>query len=93
MGETANWTPIFIMGGFLVVMYLFMIRPQKKSEAQLKDIRSKLEIGDEVTTIGGIVGRVVSLKEDFILIETGSDRTKMRLKRWAVQSVEKVELD
>ena len=93
MGDFNSWGGILIMGGFLVVMYLFLIRPQKKNENELKEIRSNLEVGDEITTIGGIVGRIISMKEDTILIETGSDRNKLRLKRWSVNAVEKVELD
>lgn len=91
--DLSAYSPILMIGLLFVIMYFVMIRPQKKNENQLKEMRNKLEIGDEVTTIGGIVGRVISMKEDYILIETGSERNKLRLKRWSVQSVEKVELD
>ena len=74
----------------LVVMYFLMIRPQKKKDEQLQDLRNALEIGDNVTTIGGIVGRVVALKDDTIVLETGTERNKVRFKRWAVQDVEKL---
>lgn len=76
-----------------VVMYFLLIKPQKKKDAEVRKLRSEVELGDEITTIGGIVGRVVSIKEDNLLIETGSDRNKMRIKRWAIQSVEKVTMD
>ena len=49
-------------------------------------MRSALEVGDEITTAGGIIGRVVSLKDDTLVIETGSDRSKIRIARWAVQT-------
>lgn len=91
--DLSTYSPILMLGLLFIIMYFVMIRPQKKNENQLKEMRNKLEIGDEITTIGGIVGRVISMKEDYILIETGTDRTKLRLKRWSVQSVEKVELD
>ena len=74
----------------LVVMYFLMIRPQKKKEKKTQVMRNNLQVGDEVTTIGGIIGRVVSLREDTLLIETGSDRSKIRIKRWAVQSCETI---
>lgn len=74
----------------LVVMYFLMIRPQKKKEKKTQEMRNNLQVGDEVTTIGGIIGRVVSLREDTLLIETGSDRSKIRIKRWAVQSCETI---
>ena len=60
-----------------VVMYFFMIRPQKKREKEAAAMRHALEVGDEIITIGGIVGTVVSLRDDTIVIETGSDRSKI----------------
>ncbi|MCI6639730.1 MAG: preprotein translocase subunit YajC [Pygmaiobacter massiliensis] len=72
------------------IMYFLMIRPQKKKDKQLADMRNALDIGDGVTTIGGIVGRVVALKDDTVVIETGTERTRIRFKRWAIQDVEKL---
>ncbi len=68
----------------MVVFYFLLIRPQKKREKEVQQMRSNLEIGDEIVTSGGIIGRVVSLREDNIVIETGSDRSKLRIARWAV---------
>lgn len=67
-----------------------MICPQRKKDKQLQDMRSSLDIGDNVTTIGGVVGRVVALKDDTVVLETGTDRNRVRFKRWAVQEVEKL---
>jgi len=67
------------------VMYFLMIRPQRKRDKLQREMRSKLEVGDEIITTGGIIGRVVSLREDSIVIETGSDRSKIRITRGAVQ--------
>ena len=69
-----------------VVFYFMLIRPQKKRDKEIQKMRSNLEVGDEVVTSGGIIGRVVSLKEDTLVIETGSDRSKLRIARWAVQT-------
>lgn len=69
-----------------VVMYFFMIRPQKKREKEAAAMRHALEVGDEIITIGGIVGTVVSLRDDTIVIETGSDRSKIRILRSSVQA-------
>jgi len=88
-----GYTSIILMVGMLVIFYFVLIRPQKKREKQEKEMRNSIEIGDGVTTIGGIIGRVVSMKDDTLLIESGSDRTKLRINRWAVQSVEKLKLD
>lgn len=77
---------IVLLVGMMVVMYFIMIRPQKKKQAEDQKLRDSVQIGDEITTIGGINGRVVTVKEDSIVIETGADRTKMKLMRWAIQT-------
>ena len=77
----------------LVVFYFVLIRPQNKKEKAQQKMRSEISIGDEITSIGGIVGRIISIKEDNILIESGSDRIKLRLKKWAIQEVTKLDLD
>jgi len=70
------------------VFYLLLIRPQKKREKQAKEMRDSLEVGDEILTVGGILGRVVSIREesDSLLIESGSANTKLRISRGAVQT-------
>lgn len=67
-----------------VVMWFFMIRPQKKQQKAEAKMRSELQIGDEIITIGGIYGRVVSLKDDSIVIESSGDRSKLQVTRTAV---------
>ena len=87
-----NYYSFILLGVMLVMMYFMVIRPQRTREKQQTEMRNSIEVGDGVTTIGGIVGRVVSVKDDTILIETGSDRVKIRLMKWAVQEVEKLDL-
>ena len=77
----------------LGLMYLMIYRPQKKQQKKDTEMRNALDIGDEVTTIGGIVGRVVAIKEDTFVLETGSDRMKIRFRRSAIASVEKLDLE
>lgn len=77
---------IILMVVLLVVMYFMMIRPQKKRQKEEQEMRAALEIGDEIITIGGIVGRVVTIREEDIVIETGADRTKMKIQRWAINT-------
>ena len=74
--------PLLLMG---VVMYFLIIRPQKKKEKAEKAMRENLQVGDEIITIGGIHGRVISLKEDTIIIESKSDHSKLTISRWAMQ--------
>lgn len=76
-----------------VIMYFMLIRPQKKKEKEAQKMRNSLQLGDEVTTIGGIIGIVVSLKEDTVVIETAGERNKIRIKRWAIQSNDTVHDD
>ena len=71
----------------LVVMYFLMIRPQQKKQKEEQKMRNSLRVGDELTTIGGIKGRVISIKDDTIMLETGNDRTKMQFEKWAIQTV------
>ena len=77
----------------IVVMYFMIIRPQKKKDKQMQDMRSNIEIGDTVTTIGGIVGIVTSMKEDTIVVETGTGSSKIRFKRYAVAEVTKLNVE
>ncbi len=77
----------------LVMMYFVIYRPQKKQQKKEAEMRNSIEIGDEVTTIGGIVGRVVAIKEDTFVLETGNDRVKIRFRRSAIRSVEKLSME
>ena len=71
----------------LVLMYFLMIRPQQKKQKEEQKMRNNLRVGDELTTIGGIKGRVVSIKDDTIMLESGNDRTKLQFEKWAIQTV------
>ncbi len=77
---------IIIMVALFGVMYFMMIRPQKKKQQEEQTMRDNIQVGDEITTIGGIMGRVVTVKEDSLIIETGADRNKMKIARWAVST-------
>lgn len=72
----------------VVVFYFFMIRPQKKQEKETNAMRNGLQVGDEVTTIGGIIGKIVSIKDETVVIETTHNCTKIRILRTAVRSVD-----
>lgn len=84
--QTGSSASMFIMlAGMFAIMYFLMIRPQKKRQKEEQAMRDAVEVGDEITTIGGICGKVVTTKEDSLIIETGADRNRMMIKRWAVQ--------
>lgn len=89
---TSTWATLGTFLPFLLLIPLFyflMYRPQKKQEKETAQMRNNLTIGDEVVTIGGIMGRVVKVKDDYVVIETGSDRTKIKFRKSAIGSVEK----
>lgn len=71
----------------IVAMYFILIRPQRKKEKEQKLMRSAIEVGDEIVTIGGISGHIVSIKDDAVIIESGSDRDKVKIMKWAIQTV------
>ena len=71
-----------------VFFYFVSIRPQKKQERETNEMRNNLKVGDEITTIGGIIGKIVSIKEETVTIETGHDRSKIRILRSAVRNVD-----
>lgn len=86
-GGLKDTMPMIIMMAVLFgAMYFFTIRPQKKQQKMEQEIRENTQIGDEITTIGGICGKVVSVKDDTIVIETGSDRVKIKFKKYAIQT-------
>lgn len=90
-GGMSIWVILIIYAVIIGGMYLILIRPSSKRKKKEESMRKNAQIGDEVTTIGGIIGRIVSVKEDdTLVIETGADRAKMRIKRWAISSVDTV---
>ena len=76
--------------GMLVVMlaifYFLLIRPENKKKKELAKMRSELTIGDEVTTIGGIIGTICAVKEESIVIETSADRVRVEFAKWAIST-------
>ena len=78
----ATFIPLILM---IVVFYFLLIRPQKKRDKEVQKMRENIEIADEIVTIGGIIGRIVSINDDTIVIETAGDRSKIRLARWSIQ--------
>lgn len=68
----------------IVVFYFLLIRPQRKKDKQDAIMRKNLQVGDEVVTAGGVVGIVFSIKDDTVVVETGGDRSKIRVKKWAI---------
>ena len=82
-----GWLSIAMIG-VLVVFFILMSRSQKKKDKADQDMRDSLQVGDEVTTIGGIIGKVVSIKAETFVLETTRDKTKIRFLKGAIRSVD-----
>ena len=86
-------------GGSMIIMlvlmfavfYFLIIRPENKKKKKADEMRSSLSVGDEITTIGGMIGKIVQVTEDTITFETGEDRVRIQTKKWAVSTTAKME--
>ena len=85
-----SFLPLILMG---VVFYFFLIRPQRKKDKKVKEMLAALKPGDRVTTIGGIYGTIMSIKDETITLAIGSQRTEMVVTRWAIRQVEEVTVE
>ncbi|SCI03697.1 MULTISPECIES: preprotein translocase subunit YajC [unclassified Romboutsia] len=84
-----QWITVIIMYiAIFAVFYFLFIRPQKKKENKLKEMRNNLAVGDKVTTIGGIIANVAKVEEDSVILEIGPNRTKVPFEKWAIGTVE-----
>ena len=87
-GKVNAITTLVMLAAMIAVFYFFMYRPQKKQEKESTDMRNNLKVGDEVTTIGGVIGKIVSIKDETVTIETSNERNKIRILRSAVRNVD-----
>ena len=83
-----SWIMILMLVAMGLILYFFTIRPQKKQEKEAQNMRNALAVGDEITTIGGIIGKIVSIKEETLVLETSHDRTRIRILKTAVSRVD-----
>lgn len=79
-----SFAPLIII---VVLFYFVLIRPQKKRENQTREMINAIVVGDELVSIGGITGKVITVKDEEVVIETGSDKNKIRLQKWAIKEV------
>ncbi len=82
--QGGSFQSLIFLGIIFVVFYFFLIRPEKKRKKQLEDMRSAITVGDEIVTIGGIMGKVVQATEETITFETGEDRVRIQVTKWAI---------
>ena len=86
-------TFIIMMVALFAIMYFLMIRPENKRKKKAEELRNSLSIGDEITTIGGMTGKIVQVTEDTVTFETGEDRVRIQTKKWAIQTTAKMEAE
>ncbi len=84
----SSFGTIIMIVAMIAIFYFLLYRPQKKQEKETARMRNSLEVGDEITTIGGIIAEIVSIKEEAVTIETGKDRNKIRILRSAIKNVD-----
>lgn len=91
-GTAAGGSSMIIMLILMfAVFYFLIIRPENKKKKKTEEMRSSLSLGDEITTIGGITGKIVQITEDTITFETGEDRVRIQTKKWAISTTAKME--
>lgn len=86
---TGGGSMIVMIIVMVVVFYFFLIRPENKKKKKAEEMRNSLAVGDTVTTIGGILGKIVAVKSNSIVFETGEDRVRMEVTKWAISSTGK----
>ena len=84
MDQLVTFGPLLLL---IVIMYFLLIRPQRKREKSVNEMRRNLQVGDEIITIGGLCGKIVKTKEETIVIQAGADKVKFEMMRWAVSKV------
>lgn len=82
------FSTILMLVMMLAIFYFMLIRPENKRKKEAEQMRSSVKTGDKITTIGGILGTVVSVKEDRVVIETSSDQVRIELAKWSISSNE-----
>ena len=82
-----NTISLIMMILLFAVFYFVLIRPQRQKDKQIQEMRKALKVGDQIVTIGGIYGKIIRIKDENLVIQTSSDRTKLEMARWAVSSV------
>ena len=91
-GGGSTFTIVWLV--IMVALFYFMlIRPQKKKEKADRQLRASLQAGDKIVTIGGFTGRILSVKDDEVTFETGAAKTRLTVKKWAIQTREGPEVE
>lgn len=85
-GGAGSYSSLFFLVIIFVVFYFFLIRPENKKKKQLSEMRNALTVGDEIVTIGGMMGKIVQVTEETVTFETGEDRVRIQIAKWAIST-------
>ena len=86
--QGGGMTSLIMIVAMIAVFYFLMIRPENKRKKEAEQMRSAVKTGDEIVTIGGIIGTVVNVKDEKLVIETSADQVRIELAKWAISSNE-----
>ena len=84
-------SPIIMIVAMFAIFYFLIIRPENKKKKKTEEMRNSLSLGEEIVTIGGMTGKIVQITEDTITFETGEDRVRIQVKKWAISTTAKIE--
>ena len=88
---SSGYSSLILIVVMFAVFYFFFIRPENKKKKQVEEMGSSLSVGDEITTIGAITGKIVQVTEDTVTFETGEDRVRIQIKKWGISNTAKME--
>ena len=92
-GAAGGGSMIFMIVIMFAIFYFFIIRPENQKKKKTEEMRSSLSLGDEITTIGGMTGKLVQITEDTVTFETGEDRVRMQIKKWGISTTAQMEAE
>ena len=92
-GAAGGGSMIFMIVIMFAIFYFFIIRPENQKKKKTEEMRSSLSLGDEITTIGGMTGKLVQITEDTVTFETGEDRVRIKIKKWGISTTAKMEAE
>ncbi len=90
-GGASSASMLIMMVMMFVIFYFFFIRPENKKKKTVEEMRNSLSVGDEITTIGAMTGKIVQVTDDTVTFETGEDRVRIQIKKWGVSTTAKME--
>ena len=93
MGSGSGYSSIILLVVMILVFYVFLLLPENRKKKKLNEMRNSLRVGDDIVTIGGMMGKVVSVTDDSVTFETGEDQVRIQVTKWAISTNARVEAE